>query len=205
MIHSLFPTTIYQSSLKKSLPPHFNKELAQEAKKFRKIDAAGELWCKKNYPGGYTSYGSLAQLHSISSSFEYLEKCIRPHVLSFSKTLDMDIRPQDLKISSLWINIMPRNVLHTMHMHPLSVISGTYYVQVPPRAAAIKFEDPRLIQFMASPPKKNRTAIQNQRFVSLSPKEGSLILFESWLKHEVPLNQSMKDRISVSFNYDWQG
>jgi uncharacterized protein (TIGR02466 family) len=28
-------------------------------------------------------------------------------------------------------------------------------------------------------------------------------MWESWLRHEVPLNQAEEDRISVSFNYAW--
>ena len=32
---------------------------------------------------------------------------------------------------------------------------------------------------------------------------GKLILFESWLRHEVAPNPTRGDRVSVSFNYDW--
>lgn len=31
---------------------------------------------------------------------------------------------------------------------------------------------------------------------------GSL-LWESWLRHEVPMNLAEEERISVSFNYEW--
>jgi uncharacterized protein (TIGR02466 family) len=48
---------------------------------------------------------------------------------------------------------------------------------------------------MAAPPRKIQT--------DLKPKDGEIILFESWLKHEVPPHQNSQDRISVSFNYDW--
>jgi uncharacterized protein (TIGR02466 family) len=36
----------------------------------------------------------------------------------------------------------------------------------------------------------------------LVPKVGEIILFESWLKHEVPPNRVKGTRISVSFNYE---
>jgi hypothetical protein len=41
------------------------------------------------------------------------------------------------------------------------------------------------------------------RYVQLNPKNGRLVLFESWVKHEVPPNLSSQERIRISFNYDW--
>jgi uncharacterized protein (TIGR02466 family) len=75
------------------------------------------------------------------------------------------------------------------------VISGTYYLAVPKGTSPLRVEDPRAALFMAAPPRK----IQHD----LNPKAGEIILFESWLKHEVPPHHSNEDRISVSFNYDW--
>jgi uncharacterized protein (TIGR02466 family) len=48
---------------------------------------------------------------------------------------------------------------------------------------------------MASPPRK--------AYVELPCRPGQLVMFESWLKHEVPANRGSEERISVSFNYDW--
>lgn len=203
MITNLFPTTIYYAPLKAQDGLQLNKDLKSEALKFSEIDDQGQLWSKKNYKGGYTSYGSIAQLHKVSTTFEDLERAINKHVRKYIKALEMDIDPKELKMTSCWINIMPADTHHTMHIHPLSVISGTYYVQTPKNCSAIKFEDPRMCSFMATPPRKTDAKIANQRFHSLSPEEGNLILFESWLRHEVPRNESKKERISISFNYDW--
>lgn len=98
---------------------------------------------------------------------------------------------------------MPEGAFHTMHIHPLSVISGTYYVQTPKNCSAIKFEDPRMVGFMASPPRAEKAQERNQRFVELKPQAGHVVLFESWMRHEVPQNLSSTERISISFNYDW--
>ena len=54
---------------------------------------------------------------------------------------------------------------------------------------------------MAAPPKKAKAPREAQSFVYLDPAPGTLILFESWLRHEVPPNQARQDRISISFNY----
>ncbi|WP_413556987.1 TIGR02466 family protein [Bdellovibrio sp. HCB209] len=180
-----------------------NKDLKKEALKIAEIDEEGHEWCKKNYKGGYTSYGSMAQLHQFSSTFGDLEKLLNKHVRKFVKHLEMDIDPKELRMSSCWINIMPPSVNHTMHLHPLSVISGTYYLQTPKNCSAIKFEDPRMDSFMATPPRKHDAKAHNQRYHSIEPQEGAVVLFESWLRHEVPANNADKERISISFNYDW--
>lgn len=203
MIQTLFPTSIYYSPLGVKDLKTLNKDLKKESLKFAEIDEEGQRWSQKNYKGGYTSYGSIAQLHRVSSTFEDLEKAINKHVYKFVKHLDMDINPKELKMTSCWVNVMPTDVIHTMHIHPLSVISGTYYLQTPKNCSSIKFEDPRMDCFMATPPRKHDAKIHNQRYHSVAPQEGHVVLFESWLRHEVPKNDSPKERISISFNYDW--
>ena len=197
-MHKLFVTQVYQSKIKLDL-----KGLIQEIYQIQKADVDGALWSRENYKNGYTSYGSWDQLHQLSSTFEELEKKIRTHVKKFSKSLDFDLRKSSLKINSIWVNIMPEGSLHTAHIHPHSVISGTFYVDVPAKASAIKFEDPRLGFFMNTPGVAKRAKKTNLRFYSVQPVAGDIVLFESWLKHEVPLNQSKKPRISISFNYGW--
>lgn len=203
MIHTLFPSFVYESPLTPKSVKKMNQEIVTEAFQFKKMDHEGRLWSEQNYPRGYTSYGSIDNIHKISSTFEGLEKMIRRHVFKYARFLEMDINPKQLQMSSCWINIMPPSVTHTMHIHPLSVISGTYYVQTPKNCSAIKFEDPRMDQFMATPPRKSSAQLKNQRFFKVQPKAGSVVLFESWMRHEVPPNQAAEDRISISFNYDW--
>lgn len=201
MIRSLFPSFIYESPL--GGPRLLNRDLTRETSQIRDLDESGRAWSAKNYPGGYTSYGSMDRLHRMSSTFADLEKVLNRHVAKFVRHLEMEIAPADLKLSSCWVNVMPAGVTHTMHLHPLSVISGTYYVQVPPGSGDLKFEDPRLDAFMASPPRKANARAENQRFYRHKPKAGQVVLFESWMRHEVPAHNGKRDRISISFNYDW--
>lgn len=203
MIKNLFPSPIYSASLAPKGLKQLNNELRDESLKFRKIDDAGREWSEQNYRGGYTSYGSIAHLHRVSTTFENLQKAIDKHVRKYIKYLEMDVNPKQIQMSSCWVNIMPSGSYHTMHIHPLSVISGTYYVQTPKNCGAIKFEDPRMVGFMGSPPRKENAQERNQRFVELKPQAGNVVLFESWMRHEVPQNKSDIERISISFNYDW--
>lgn len=204
-LQKLFPSTISIQWLEKSPRSRRqrNFELVKECYQIETMDHEGKKWSQKHYPGGFTSYASLCHLDQLSSSFLEVRKLIDPQVKAFAEHLQMDLGRRKLVMTSLWLNIMPRGVVHSMHIHPLSTISGTYYVQTPKKSSALKFEDPRLVNFMASPPRKSHARPENQRFISLQPQAGQVILFESWMRHEVPPNTSSQDRISVSFNYDW--
>lgn len=194
-IRALFPTRIYHAPLTKSGSTRFDRTLADECEALAASDAAGARWSAKHYLGGYTSYGSLDRLHLVSSVFAGLARRLDPHVQAFARSLDYDLRGRTVAITDCWLNVMPAGVVHSLHLHPTSFISGTYYVQVPKGAGALKFEDPRLSRMMAAPPRK--------AFVSLPARAGDVILFESWLRHEVPPARYAGDRVSISFNYAW--
>ena len=208
LIKNLFSTQIHCVELKKPMvTSKFISEIKQECYKIKQADPLGQAWSKKNYTNGYTSYSSVQlgfdRLQMISPTFQILEKSINMSVRNFIKQLDYDISFSDLKMTQCWVNIMGENSIHASHAHPLSVFSGTFYVDVPTAASSIKFEDPRSPLFMNSPAIKDQARLSNQRFIEIQPKSGYVILFESWLKHEVPINKSKKDRISISFNYGW--
>ena len=166
-------------------------------------DGAGQDWCEKNNYPGYTSYASLDDLPWRFPIFKDLVKALDLHVADFADELQFDLGDRPLVLNGLWINILPEGGVHTGHIHPNSVISGTAYVSMPVGASAIKFEDPRLPMMMAAPPKKNNASIGYQIFNYIKPKVGDVLLWESWLRHEVPMNLAEEDRISVSFNYAW--
>jgi uncharacterized protein (TIGR02466 family) len=84
------------------------------------------------------------------------------------------------------------------------VISGTVYAAVPPGASALKLEDPRLPLMMAAPPRREDAPEEAQAFVYLQPGPGTLYMWESWLRHEVPANKAKTPRVSISFNYGWR-
>jgi len=197
-VQQLFPTLIYLA--RHSSQSVLHKKLLKEAYIFRDLDWEGQRWSKENYPSGYTSYSSVDDLMSRSPHYEQLEKIIDRHVKKFARHLELDITGKKLKMSSVWVNIMGNLSHHSFHLHPQSVISGTYYLKTPKGCGDFKIEDPRIQCFMASPRKLNASQ-KNTRYISIKPNEGNLILFESWLKHEVTANLSRSDRVSVSFNY----
>jgi uncharacterized protein (TIGR02466 family) len=196
-----FPTLVYNARLRHSRWRALNNQLLRESRQLREDDAAGRHWSVKSYPGGYTSYNSVSRLHQVSPTFAALERHLTRHVKTFARRLEFDLTGRPLAMTDCWVNIMPRGVVHGLHLHPLSTISGTYYVQTPRGCPGIKFEDPRLDRFMAAPPRKAQGA--NRPWVVLPAEAGSLVLFESWLRHEVAANPLDSERISISFNYGW--
>jgi uncharacterized protein (TIGR02466 family) len=198
-----FPTYIYCEPLQKTGLTRLNSELVEECHRLRDFDAAGRRWSEKNYPGGYTSYASMNELHRFSSTFADLERKLNRHVAAFARQLDFDLRGRSFKLTDLWVNIMPPTAAHSLHLHPLSFISGTYYVATPPGCSGLKFEDPRLDRFMAAPPRRANCRRENQAHITYPAEAGNVILFESWLRHEVAANRVSEERISVSFNFNW--
>ncbi|KAK0341717.1 hypothetical protein LTR94_025257, partial [Friedmanniomyces endolithicus] len=163
-------------------------------------DEAGRLWCQQNAYRGYTSYGSLNDLPQRFPEFAELKRLLDRHAQAYAKALNFDLARKP-RLDNLWVNILKPGGGHTGHIHPHAFLSGTIYVDVPDRASSLKLEDPRL-PFMMARPGVMETAPEAERpFVYLQPAAGTLLMWESWLRHEVPLNQAKSDRISISFNY----
>lgn len=171
-------------------------------------DEAGNEWCdREGYPG-YTSYASLDDLPERFPEFAGLKRLLDTAAEAFARSQHWDLSGFALSLDAIWVNILGREGHHSGHIHPGSVISGTYYVSVPEGAGQIRFEDPRLAMMMAAPQLTEDAPEEAKRFVYVSPKEGHCLLWESWLRHEVmPGLGASEDaaeeeaRISVSFNY----
>jgi len=202
-VHTLFPTLVYAAALQRHDSRDLNRQLLKECRQLRLDDAAGRRWSSKNYPGGYTSYGSVHRLQAVSPTFESLRRKLKRHVSAFAAAVEWDLQGRELEMTDCWVNIMPQHTVHSLHLHPHSTLSGTYYVQVPRGSPGTKFEDPRLDRFMAAPPRKTAAKREARPWVTFPAAAGQLLLFESWLRHEVVPNSVHAERISVSFNYNW--
>ena len=142
-------------------------------------------------------------MHTLSPTFAHLGKKLQRHVLAYARTLEYDLAGRELSMTDCWINMMPRGVTHGLHLHPLATISGTYYVRTPRGVPGLKLEDPRLDRYMAAPPRTEGARPENQPWVTMPVAAGTVLLFESWLRHEVPPNPMHAERVSISFNFNW--
>ena len=203
-ITSLFVTRLYRATLNELAKPKLDyRELQASCQAIARDDEAGQDWCEANGYPGYTSYASLDDLPWRFPIFADLVKALDKHVAAFGKDLGFDLGDRKLKCDSLWINILPEGGMHASHIHTHSVISGTTYVAMPEGTSALKLEDPRLPMMMHAPLRKKKAGQELQSFVYVKPNVGEVLMWESWLRHEVPMNMAEDERISVSFNYGW--
>ena len=203
-ITSLFVTRLYRAGLNELAKKKVDyAELLNSCNAIAEDDEAGQKWCEKNGYPGYTSYSSLNDLPWRFPIFGDLEKALDKHVAAFVKDQHFDLQGRKLKCDSLWINILPEGGSHASHIHPHSVISGTTYVAMPAGTSALKLEDPRLPMMMTAPLRDKKAPQELRSFIYLTPAVGEVLLWESWLRHEVPMNMSEEERVSVSFNYGW--
>ena len=202
-IESLFVTRLYRAALREHGKPIDPQELETSCLVIAEDDEAGQQWCEDNGYPGYTSYASLTDLPWRFPIFADLKEALDRHVAAFAEDLEFDLDGRELKLEDLWINILPEGGMHASHIHPHSVISGTTYVSMPEGTSALKLEDPRSARMMAAPARRKGARRALRSFVYMAPKVGDVLLWESWLRHEVPMNMAEEERISVSFNYSW--
>ena len=142
-----------------------------------------------------------SHLHSARNpAFADLVKLLNGHVRTFAEASHLDLGRKP-RLDSLWVNLLKPGGTHSGHIHPHSIISGSFYVAVPPGSGGLKLEDPRLAMMMAAPPRGEDAPEDSRSFVYVDPKPGMVLLWESWLRHEVTPSAAQGERISVSFNY----
>ena len=203
-ITSLFATRLYHAQLSAFDPKVDPTELEQNCYAIAEDDEAGHDWCEEQGYPGYTSYASLNDLPWRFPIFKDVVAALDQHVAAFARDLAFDLGDKALVLDSIWINILPEGGIHTGHIHPHSVISGTTYVAMPEGTSALKLEDPRLAMMMASPGRTEDAPEDLKTFHYVKPNTGDVLLWESWLRHEVPMNMAEDERVSVSFNYRWE-
>jgi len=197
MTRALFPTLLYDAQLGDEA---FLADLAHSIRSLAGDDEAGRRWSREHVYKGYTSYASLNDLPRRDPAFADLAKTLVKHAATFASELAFDL-PRKPKLDSLWVNLLKPGGHHSGHLHPHSILSGTLYVEVPPGSGAIRFEDPRLAMMMATPTRRADAPEAFGPFVTIPPRAGQLLLWESFLRHEVLPGTAKAERLSVSFNF----
>jgi uncharacterized protein (TIGR02466 family) len=190
MLRTLFVTKLYEAEIGDD---ELLGELAHSIRTLARDDQAGRNWSREHRYAGYTSYASLNDLPRRDPAFADLSKLLTRQAAKFADecALELERKP---KLDSLWANLLKSGGHHSGHIHPHSLISGTFYVEVPSGSGAIRFEDPRLPLMMAAPSRADT-------FVTVEPRAGLLLLWESWLRHEVLSGTGKAERLSISFNF----
>jgi uncharacterized protein (TIGR02466 family) len=194
-MRKLFVTGLYEAMIEDVT---LLAELAHSIRSLAEDDEAGKRWSRDKGYKGYTSYVSLNDLPSRDPAFNDLKRVLNRHAATFAKDLAWDVKP---KLDSLWVNLLRPGGHHSAHIHPHSILSGTLYVEVPKGSGPIRFEDPRLPMMMAAPVRREDAVEELRSFVSIEPGAGLLLMWESWVRHEVLPGSAKADRLSISFNF----
>jgi len=197
MTRALFVTQLYEAELGDAA---LLSELAHSIRTLAADDQAGRRWSRDKGYKGYTSYASLDDLPRRDPAFADLAKVLTKRAAAFATELAFDL-PRKPRLDSLWVNLLKPGGHHSSHLHPHSILSGTLYVEVPDGSGSIRFEDPRSGLMMAAPPRRADARDDLQPFATVTPRAGLLLLWESWLRHEVLPGSAKADRLSVSFNF----
>ena len=193
----LFATQLYEADLGGG---DLFDQLAHSIRTLAEDDEAGRRWSAEHLYAGYTSYASLNDLPRRDPAFADLGKLLTKHAAAFAEECAFDLARKP-RLDSLWVNLLRGSGHHSGHIHPHSVISGTLYVEVPKGSGAIRFEDPRLPLMMAAPTRLADAPEELRPFVGVEPRPGLLLLWESWLRHEVLPGTGRGERLSISFNF----
>ena len=186
----LFATQLYEAEIDDA---ELLADLAHSIRTLAQDDRAGRAWSREHHYAGYTSYASLNDLPKRDPSLADLGRHLTRHAAGFARDCGFEL-PRKPRLDSLWVNLLKAGGHHSGHIHPHSVISGTFYVEAPSGSGLIRFEDPRLPLMMAAPRRADS-------FVTVEPRPGLLLLWESWLRHEVQAGTGRGDRLSISFNF----
>ena len=194
----LFPTPLWQARLADAA---LLADLAHSCHCLAADDAAGRRWSRDHRYRGYTSYASLNDLPARDPAFGQLARWLVRRASDFAAAAHLDLGARKPRLDSLWVNVLKPGGGHSGHIHPHSIISGTLYVEVPEGSGSIRFEDPRLGLLMHSPPRTPGAPPEQRNFVHIEPAAGDLLLWESWLRHEVMPSAAKAERVSISFNF----
>ena len=163
-------------------------------------DVESECIKRSTFDSGKIATGSGWQSNDIFSNDDFFSEFIleiEKQANNFAKELEIN---QSLKLFNLWININGYKDFNLRHTHANSIISGVFYVKVPDKSGKITFYHPAFKLMMREWDLNLKHNHYTSSIWGVVPRKGRLLLFPSWLEHEVSPNLSQESRISISFN-----
>lgn len=189
-INLIFPTPIWTTIL-----PDFEQINIRMIKYIDGLKNTDPVGKKKSNLIGWHSHSFNLQ----DSDPKFFVNSISPMLNESLNDMGWDLKKNILKITSMWTIINPTNASNSRHIHSNNFISAAYYIKSPENSGNIVFHDPRSAKVIMSPLIGTSNKL-NSTIFSVTPKEGLLVLFPSYLHHSVEINNSDSERIVISFN-----
>jgi uncharacterized protein (TIGR02466 family) len=181
-IVGIFPTPIYQTSL--------NREFTQTELSF--INETKNK-TKSNFGNIISQDNYILENIELKSIKEYLDLVLQDY---FNKIICCSEKTVPY-ITQSWINYTEENQFHHKHDHPQSLISGVLYINADKDFDKIKFFKNNYEFFR---PEIKEYNLFNSSTWWFSIKTLDIILFPSFLTHDVEIKKGNNTRISLAFN-----
>jgi len=188
IVHSLFSYPVFEIKTDIDL-----EKLKPLIEKRREKDAGVE----QSNSGGWHS-GNICKDESFFEFTNNLSSIVSESLRTILK------EDRVLSLQNCWININGNGHYNHSHVHPMSVISGVFYVDAE-KSSPIVFENVNyysqfyLIECLNEKFKNDFGVLLDASYI---PINGTILLFPSTLHHHVEQNMSVKNRISISFNFN---
>jgi len=193
-IYKLFPSPVFSFKLENY--QELNMELESYILGLKKKYKDGEK--KSNYGGWHSPFFDQKNDNTPKKFSVIIHNLLKK---IFTDEMGWKYNPDKVKITVMWSIINKKGSFNIQHNHPNAYLSAAYYVKVPKNSGNIKFFDPKEQKTIRYPKVKNYTDI-SAVITEVTPKEGDLLIFPSYLYHSVGENLSEDDRIIISFNVD---
>jgi uncharacterized protein (TIGR02466 family) len=183
----MFPTLVWKIQVRPKLRDAMDAKILPVLQKMRRgLPALGA-------GAGWQSGQSLHE----GDEFRDLVSCVGRAAKSVLRFLRVGY--DAIEITGCWATVLAKGAVHKAHSHPNNYLSGVYYVRTHPGADTINFRDPRNQTGVIRPPVAELTA-ENTDQVVVKVRNGTLLMFPSYVEHSVDANTSEEERISISFN-----
>ena len=155
-------------------------------------------WAKKLInPGDYISH----QNYILEQDIELKNNIIQNISTFLYEVLEFEYDFKYL-ISDAWILRTSPGDNSTTHFHHNSMFTGVIYIDAENTSDIVLekreySQDIGMVQYKLPIRNKN---IFNSKIWNITPKDGDIIIFPSYLYHYVSNNNSIRDRISLAFN-----
>lgn len=186
-----FPVAIYIEE--NVISEEENNKLKEYCLSLReKVPSGGSEWMGETY----NSHGT----YNLNDDLEFklLLDEITNHVHNFAKAHNCF---ETYQSNYSWLNIADATKWQEFHAHNANIFSAVYYVSVPEGSGRIVFEDPKEPDMYPIKTKNNRNQLRYSR-ISYAPKNGTLIIFRSYLRHMVEPGTNVDPRISIALNFN---
>ena len=189
----MFPTPVYASvelDLRNQILPVAEDYINRHGSPYRD---------QPNYISTYND-----DVAGVKQKFDDRLDPLTDYIQSASKKYFEDISIEPMKFSLYYLfNKISFGGEHSLHAHPQSILSGVFYLKIPENAPPIIFNDPRGHYKYINYPTIFGGPREKYKLLSeyvINPKEGMLIMWPSWLEHQVLPSKSSEERIAVAFN-----